>query len=101
MTIDFIRRLTSVEVVGNKIPIICNQENFILRENSYKIRKALPDYQIVLNPAVKADHDSGRPKNGMFIAFPVSVRNYAEDVSPGFWRLQAVKFQFQDSSFIL
>ena len=101
MTIDFLRKLTSVEVVGNKIPIICNQENFILRENTYKIRKALADYQFVLQPAVKGDHDSGRPKNGMFIAFPVSMRNCAVDVSPGFWRVQAVKFKFQDSSILL
>ena len=37
----------------------------------------------------------------LFIAFPVSIRHSAVDVSPGFWRVQAVKFKFQDSSIIL
>ena len=56
---------------------------------------------MVINPAVKGDHDSGRPKNGMFIAFPVSIRHSAVDVSPGFWRVQAVKFKFHNSSILL
>ena len=91
MTINFIRHLISFEVVGDKIPIVCNQENFILRDNSYKITNALHDYQILINPAIKNTHDRGRPKNGMFIAFPDKIKHNVTDVSPGFWRIQAAK----------
>ena len=93
--------LVSREVVGDKLPILCNQENFILRENTYKIIQALPNFQVVLNPAVKFEHDNGRPKNGMFIAFPSYIKNSATDVSPTFWRIQAVKFKFGESVILL
>ena len=38
---NFCRYLSSRQVVGNKIPILCNQEHFILRGNSYKLKQAL------------------------------------------------------------
>ena len=88
---DFIRFLLSDTVTASSIPIFCNQENFILRENSYKLRKALPGYHLLINPAVKNHLNTGRPSNGMFIAFPNSVKNDITDVSPGFWRVQAAK----------
>ena len=69
LKIDFIKHLISPMTVGNKIPILCNQENFILQDNSYKLTGALPGYEVLLNPAVKNSHDKGRPKNGMFIVF--------------------------------
>ena len=87
---SFIKYLVSPEVVGSNLPIICSQETFLLRENSYKITQSLPGFQLIINPAVKNSHDMGRPRNGMFVGFPESIRNQVRDVSPGFWRLQAV-----------
>ena len=49
---NFIKYLTSKEVVGDKLPILCNQENFILRDNSYKITNAFNGFQLLINPAV-------------------------------------------------
>ena len=98
---DFINFLLSDTVNGDKIPILCNQENFMLRENSYRLKKALPDYQLLINPAVKKDLSKGRPSNGMSIAFPESIKNEVTDVSPGFWRLQAVKIKFMTSTLLL
>ena len=92
---NLVRHLVSREVVGNKIPIICNQENFVLRENSYKLNKALPGFQVLVNPAVKNDLGLGRPRNGMFIAFPNNIKSSVTDVSPGHWRLQAVIVKFR------
>ena len=66
----FMKYLVSRQVVGDKLPILCNQENFILRDNSYKIANIFPDFQVLINPAVKTSQDKGRPKNGMFIAIP-------------------------------
>ena len=79
---SFLNYLSSREVIGSKIPIICSQETFILRENSYKLTQALPDFQFLINPAVKNSHDKGRPKNGMFIAFPRNIESYLTDVFP-------------------
>ena len=91
----------SCEVVGSKIPILCNQENFVLRDNTYKISQALPGFQVVVNPAVKNNQDIGRPKNGMFVAFPSSLKNSIVDVSPGHWRIQAVKLKTCNSTILV
>ena len=63
---SFVNHLVSPEVIGSKLPIVCSQETFLLRENSYKLTTALPGFQVVINPAVKNSHDKGRPKNGVY-----------------------------------
>ena len=78
------------KIVGDKLPIICNKKNFILQGNFYKLRKACPDSHFIFNPAIKNSFDKGRPKGGMFISVPNSIRSQVSDVSPGHWRVQAV-----------
>ena len=56
---NLVRQLVSKNIVGSKIPILCNQENFILKENSYKLNQALPGFQVLVNPAVKHDFGHG------------------------------------------
>jgi hypothetical protein len=85
-----VHKLSSPNIVGNKLPIICNQENFILKGNSYKIIQTLPNFHMFINPAIKEDINTGRPKGGMFIAVPDSIKRFVNDVSPGHWRIQAV-----------
>ena len=98
---NFMKYLISQEVIGSKLPILCGQEICILRENSYKITQAFPGFQVQVNPAVKTSHEKGRPKNGMFIAYPESLKNCVTDVSPGYWRLQAIIIKFGSSSTLL
>ena len=98
---DFMRFLLSDTATANCIPILCNQENFILRDNSYKLRKAFHGYKILINPAIKKQLSTGRPSNGIFIAFPDSIKNNIIDVSPGFWLVQAVKITFKFSHLLL
>ena len=43
---EYCRQLISSSVVGDKIPVLCNQENFMLRNNSYKINQPLLNFQI-------------------------------------------------------
>lgn len=78
---DICRFLVSPFVNGNKLSILCNQENFVLKANSYKIRKALPGYYAIIKPAIKTSHDKGRPKGGLFIAVPEIIKNELKDVS--------------------
>ena len=78
-----------VLLAGAKIPIICNQENFILNSNKYKIEQCLPDYHIYFKPASK-EGLTGRPKNGMFIAIPKYLKPNVTDISPASNRVQAI-----------
>ena len=98
---DFIKTLVSEQTVGNKIPILCNQEHFILRGNFYKILQTLPGFHLFINPAVKTSLDRGRPKGGMFIAVPNSIKSQVTDVSPGHWRVQAVIISSSSSRTLL
>jgi hypothetical protein len=72
---------------GNRIPVLCNQENFLLRENNFKVRQALPNCHIVFKGARKNQLNTGRPANGMFIAIPDKFNGCVRDVSPENWRL--------------
>ena len=78
---EYCRQLISSSVVGDKIPILCNQKNFMLRNNTYKINQALSNSYILIKPGVKESHSSGRPKGGLFIAVPGYFRNNIQDVS--------------------
>ena len=69
-------------------PILCNQENFILKANNYKISQCLPHARIFFKKAIK-DSLNGRPKNGMFIAVPFEIKDYVEDVSPTHPKVQS------------
>ena len=97
----FIRNLVSPSTVGSRIPILCNQENFILRDNSYKIVKSLPGFHFIIKQAIKNSLDTGRPKGGLFIAFPSSMKNNIHDVSPEFWRVQAIKIKLSSATVLL
>ena len=63
--------------------------------------KALSDYHVLIKPAVKESQDKGREKNGMFIAVPVNVKNQISDISPAFWRIQAVLFKCKNSKLLI
>ena len=63
---NFCRYLLSEDFVGNKIPILCNQENFLLRGNCYKINQAFPHFHTIAKPAIKENTPTGastNPKN--------------------------------------
>ena len=98
---DFIKTLVDGQTVGNNIPILCNQENFVLRGNFYKILQTLPGFHIFINPAVKGSLDKGRPRGGMFIAVPNSIKSQVADVSPGHWRVQAITISSNSSCTLL
>ena len=98
---QFIKYLVSYQCVGEKIPILCNQENFLLKANTYKLFQVCPDFQFFINPAVKEVQNSGRPSNGMFICVPNTIKSNVNDVSPGHWRVQAVKIKSQSSVTLL
>lgn len=87
-------------VTGDKIPILCNQENFILKSNKYRIKQALRNFHIYFKAATK-DGLSGRPKNGMFIAVPEVLTSATEDVSPPSSRVQAVVVKLKEKRLLI
>lgn len=74
----------------NYIPILCNQENFLLQGNGYKIEQCLPNYRIFFKKAEKNSLNGGRPKNGMFITVPKKCKECVKEIRTNHWRLQAI-----------
>ena len=99
--LQFMKKLVSPEVVGKNTPILCNQDNFILKANLYKLYQAIPGFQFFVNPAIKNVQDRGRPSNGMFICVPDSIKSSVKDISPGHWRVQAVIITSEQSRTLL
>ena len=66
-------------------PILCNQENFLLKSNAYKVKQCLPNSRIIFKKAEK-DSLEGRPRNGMFISIPDVIKEQVTDVSPDHWK---------------
>ena len=83
---DFIKLLAAI---GGCSTVICNQENFLLKNNEYMAKQILPGHHLFCKPAVKEGFD-GRPKNGMFVAVPLNLREKTKDISPSSDRVQCV-----------
>ena len=98
---DFCKLLMSKSIIGEHLAIFCNQENFLLRNSSYKINRTFPDHHCFIKPALKTNHDKGRAKNGMFVAVPNCIKNQVSDVSPGHWRIQALTISTSTSTTLL
>ena len=96
---NFCRLLSTL--CGNNIPIICNQENFLLRSNTYLIRKCLPNFHIIAKPAIKVNLSHGRPINGMFIAIPLTYKEFIKDVSPTNHRIQAAILKIESEIILI
>ena len=91
---------TLISLSGDNLPIICNQENFLLKANGYMVKKCLPDHQIFFKPATKKDLN-GRPKNGMFIAIPSCLEESLEEISSPSPRVQSVLFNYHCNKTLL
>ena len=84
---DFVKSL--VDMAGCHA-IICNQENFILKNNAYVVKQTLPDHEVFFKEALKSGLE-GRPKNGMFVAIPRNLKmDTILDVSPRSPRIQSL-----------
>ena len=70
-------------------PILCNQENFLLKGNNYQIKQCLHNARVIFKEAIK-DSFEGRPKNGMFVAIPLEIKEHVIDVSLTHWRVQTI-----------
>ena len=83
---DFVKMF---DAITGCMTIICSQENFLLKNNEYIAKQLLPKYHLVFKPATKEGF-GGRPKNGMFIAIPLCLKDNVEDVSPKSNRVQSI-----------
>ena len=72
--------LKLISISGDSLPVICNQENFLLKANGFIIEKCLPDHHTFFQPATKNDLN-GRLKNGMFVAVTICLKESVQDVS--------------------
>ena len=98
-----IKQKLCVEIMGadeSMVPVLCNQENFVLEGNSHLIKKAMEKYHVYIKPA-KKNNLEGRPTNGMFIALPKYLRRKSKDVSPLNERIQAILLQTNDGNIMI
>ena len=95
---DFVNLLPTL--TGNGPTIVCNQENFLLRNNDYLIRQTLPDHHIVFKPAVKKGLE-GRPMSGLFIAVPMIFKDKIDDVSRESIRIQSLVISLESTKLLL
>ena len=91
---------TLLSISGDSLPVICNQENFLLKANGFIIEKYLPDHHIFFKPATKNDLN-GRPKYGMFVAVPICLKESVQDVSPLSSRIQGIFIETQNDKIML
>ena len=92
--------MEEAESEESMVPILCNQENFVLKGNSHLIRKAMKNYHVYIKPA-KKNNLEGRPINGMFIALPKHLRSKSKDISPLNDRIQAVLLQTNEGKIMI
>ena len=64
---DILKTLLSIS--GDSLPVICNQENFLLKANGFITEKCLPDHHIFFKPATK-----NVLTNGLFIVAPICLK---------------------------
>ena len=84
---------------GDAPTIVCNQENFLLKNNDYFVRQTLPNHHIVFKPAVKEGLE-GRPMCGMFIAIPMLFEDKIDEVKVNSFRIQNIILSLPSSKFI-
>ncbi len=101
---DIIKQKYCMEIINNTetdtVPILCNQENFVLKGNGHIIQKSLEGFHAFIKPATK-DRIDGRPINGMFIAIPELLRNKAKDISPKSNRIQAISLETDEDNLMI
>ena len=90
--------------------IFCLQEHFILNSsdkkhsNTNKIRRAFGDqYDMFIIPAVKSNEKvtRGRGKGGLCTMWRKGLTKYVSKVECNSFRIQATKFQFNSSNFLV
>ena len=85
----------------NHLPILCNWENFLLHGNRYKVQQCLPNSRIFFKTAEKDGLHNGRAKNGMFIAVPMEIKEFAKEVNTFNWRTQALGLRFPENKIMI
>ena len=90
MKLEFIENIIGLS--GNKLPIFCIQEHFLLRSNLRRLTNHFKNYAVLAKPATKDFNiqNKGRPKGGLVIIVPKLLRKSIKLVNSNSWRLQAI-----------
>ena len=93
--------IQTLSISGSSLPIICNQENFLLKVNEYKIRQCLPDHHILLKFLNLLPNRILMVDQKMFIAVHSCLKEKVEYVSPLPPRIQIALIETQNCKIIL
>jgi hypothetical protein len=81
-----------ISLSGNKLPIFCIQEHFLLRNNLKKLSNYFKKSAVLAKPATKDFNvqNKGRPKGGLAIIVPKSLRKSIKLIGSKSWRIQPI-----------
>ena len=90
MKLQYIRDMISLS--GNKLPIFCVQEHFLLRSNLRKLSNYFKQSSVLAQPATKDFNvqNRGRPKGGLAIIVPKKLRKSIKIINSNLWRIQPI-----------
>ena len=101
LKLKFIQDL--IDLSGNKIPIFCIQEHFLLRNNLKKISNYFSNHSVISKPAFKnfEVQNKGRPRGGLSIIIPKYLRKSVKIVSCKSWRIQILEINLTKEKYLL
>ena len=101
LKLQFIQDL--INLSGNKIPIFCIQEHFLLRNNLKKLSNFFSNSSIISNPAFKNFdvQNKGRPRGGLAFIVPKYLRKCVKIVQFKSWRIQAIEIHEAEMKYLV
>ena len=101
LKLKFIQDLISLS--GKRIPVFCIQEHFLLRNNLKKLSSFFLNSSVISKPAFKnfEVQNRGRPKGGLSIIVPKSLRKSVKIVSFKSWRIQGIEIHERNMKYLV
>ena len=91
-----------IGLTGDKIPILCIQEHFLLRNSLRKLTSFFKQSSVLAKPAYKGiEQMQGRAKGGLAMIVPKNMRKNAKIIKCESWRLQPIIFNLQNKKYLI
>ena len=92
-----------MKLCGNKVPIFCIQEHFLLRSNLRKLSNYFEQSAVLAIPATNDFNiqNRGRPNGGLAIILPKMLRKSVKILNVNSWRIQPVVIEIQGEKLLL
>ena len=92
-----------IDLSGNKIPIFCIQEHFLLINNLKKVSNYFSTSSVISKPAFKnfEVQNRGRPRGGLAIILPKYLRKSVKIIDCKSWRIQSLEIDLNEEKYLV